>query len=48
MSRRIREEFENSGDYYAFDGRELAVPMAPAPPRNGEYLDWHSDVRFRG
>ena len=48
VSGRIREQFENGRDYYALEGRELSVPMAPAPPPNREYLEWHSDVRFRG
>ena len=48
VSRRIRDEFENGRDYYVLEGRELSVPMAPAPPPNREYLEWHSDVRFRG
>ena len=45
VSHRIREEFENGRDYYALEGRELSVPALPS---NREYLDWHSDVRFRG
>ena len=47
VSRRTREQFENGRDYYALDGRELAGPMAPAPAPNREFLEWHSDVRFR-
>ena len=47
VSRRIREEFENGRDYYALDGRKLTGPVASAPPPKREYLEWHSDVRFR-
>lgn len=29
VSRRIRDEFQNGRDYYAFHGKEVAVPARP-------------------
>ncbi len=47
VSRRIKDEFENGRDYYALQGKPVAVPelreLAPAR----EYLDWHATNVFR-
>lgn len=48
VSRRIREEWANGRDYYAFEGRELRQPVKPHIGPAVEYLEWHRDVRFRG
>jgi putative restriction endonuclease len=47
VSRRIRDEFENGGDYYALEGRQIRLPVSPNPPPSREYLEWHGDVVFR-
>jgi putative restriction endonuclease len=48
VSRRIREEWLNGRDYYAFEGRELREPTPPQARPAAEYLEWHRDVCFRG
>jgi putative restriction endonuclease len=47
VSRRIRAEFLNGGDYYALEGASVRVPLPPAPPPSAEYLEWHADTVFR-
>lgn len=47
VSRRIREEFENGREYYAFRGKPLEViptEVADRPAR--EFLEWHNDTVF--
>lgn len=49
VSERIREEYENGRDYYAFDKRELLVlpsQLQDQPDKN--LLEWHNDVVFLG
>lgn len=47
VSSRIREEFENGRDYYAFHGKELAVlPSRELERPSAEYLDWHNQNVF--
>jgi len=48
VSRRIREEFENGRDYYALQGRPLAVlPRDEAARPGKEFLEWHHGI-FNG
>ena len=47
VSRRIHEEFENGRDYYALDGHEVRVPIAPHLSPSPELLEWHADTVFR-
>ncbi len=48
VSRRIREEFENGRDYYALQGRPLAVlPRDEAARPAKEFLEWHHEI-FNG
>ena len=47
VSRRIRDEFENGRDYYAFEGRAIAVPRPGFTPPGRDYLEWHGDTVFR-
>jgi len=48
VSRRIREEFENGRDYYAYNGKKIIVPENkfhwPAP----EFLTWHHNNVYLG
>ena len=47
ISRRIREEFENGREYYAFRGRPLAIlPEAHQDRPSEELLDWHNETVF--
>jgi putative restriction endonuclease len=48
VSRRIREEFENGRDYYAFDGRPIAQADSARWSPDSTALTWHNDVRFLG
>ena len=46
VSKRIREEFHNGKEYYALQGRRLAMPdnMPDRPSR--EFIDWHNQNVF--
>jgi putative restriction endonuclease len=47
VSRKIREEFSNGREYYAFHGRELQVkPKQPEDCPAREFLEWHQNHRF--
>jgi putative restriction endonuclease len=47
VSRRIRDEFSNGHEYYAFDGKELLVTPRSATDRpSQEFLEWHRKNRF--
>lgn len=47
VSKRIREEFSNGKEYYAYHGRQLAVvPREQWAQPNIEYLDWHNNNVF--
>lgn len=48
VSRRIREEFENGRDYYAFDGRTLASPVKPGDAPDPASLEYHLTHVFQG
>lgn len=47
VSRRIRDEFDNGRDYYAFEGKEIATPRPGFMPPRRDYLEWHGDMVFR-
>lgn len=47
VSRRIHEEFENGHDYYAFDGREIRLPLASDQAPSRALLEWHAETIFR-
>jgi putative restriction endonuclease len=47
VSRKIRDEFSNGREYYAFDGKKLQfVPQSSADRPLKEYLEWHQNNRF--
>jgi predicted restriction endonuclease len=48
VSRRIKDEFENGRDYYALQGKPVAVPEPRELAPSREYLDWHATHVFRG
>jgi putative restriction endonuclease len=48
VSRRIREEFENGGDYYKLDGQDVRSPIRRNLAPASHYLEWHGIHVFRG
>lgn len=48
VSRRIREEFENGRDYYAYHGRPIRLPAPHDQRPDPLLLDWHNGHVFRG
>jgi putative restriction endonuclease len=49
VSRRIRDEFSNGREYYAFHGKGLQVAPQSAEDRPArEFLEWHQNHRFLG
>lgn len=48
VSSRLREEWHNGREYYAYHGRELSHVPRSADDRPGRaYLEWHNENRFR-
>jgi putative restriction endonuclease len=47
VSRRIREEFENGRDYYAFQGKPIRLPESEEDRPNPSSLEWHASSVFR-
>ena len=48
VSHRIKEEYENGRDYYAFDTKPLAFrPNRVSDRPSREFLDWHNENVFR-
>jgi len=48
MSRRIREVFENSRDYYAMNGRSLLLPLKEKFQPSPDFIEWHNENLFLG
>ncbi len=49
VSRKIKEEFENGRDYYAFHGEKLAVfPSIPNERPASHFLEWHNNNVYLG
>ena len=48
VSTRIRAEFENGRDYYAFHGRSVRVPRVEEQQPDPLLLRWHNETKFRG
>jgi putative restriction endonuclease len=48
VSKKIREEYENGRDYYAYHGKEVAVPDDPNGQPDRSALIWHNENRFKG
>ena len=48
VSHRIREEFENGREYYAYQGKSLAnIPDSSIERPSAEFLRWHQEEVFR-
>jgi len=48
VSKRIREEFENGGDYYALHGKMIYAPEDASQRPDPSQLAWHNENRFLG
>ena len=49
VSARLKEEWQNGREYYAYHGRSLVFrPEGEANRPGTEFLDWHNENRFRG
>ena len=49
VSRRIREEYENGRDYYAWHGKQLSqLPSSEHERPSQNYLDWHRERVYLG
>lgn len=48
VSKKIREEYENGRDYYAYHGKEIVVPDDPNRQPDRLALAWHNVNRFKG
>jgi putative restriction endonuclease len=49
VSRRIKEEFENGGNYYSYHGKVLSVlPKLYFERPNKNYLGWHNENIYKG
>lgn len=48
VSRRIKEEFENGREYYAFHGQRISAPEEAAQMPDPGVLSWHNENCFRG
>lgn len=47
VSRRIREDYENGRDYYALNGKAIALPERPELRPDKAALEWHNERCFR-
>lgn len=48
VSRRIKEEYENGREYYAFHGKELlSLPTNLIDRPSSKYIEWHNQHRYR-
>ena len=48
VSSRLKEEWQNGREYYAYHGKELAFrPVDPHDQPKREFLSWHNENRFR-
>jgi putative restriction endonuclease len=48
VSKKIREEYENGRDYYAYHGKDVTVPGDPRGHPDRTALVWHNENRFKG
>jgi putative restriction endonuclease len=49
VSRKIKEQFQNGREYYAYHGKPLAeLPSQPEQRPSPQFLRWHNEHRFLG
>jgi putative restriction endonuclease len=47
VSKRIKEDFDNGHEYYAYHGKNINIPKQSNQAPGKEYLDWHHKI-YRG
>lgn len=47
-SHRLKDDFHNGEEYFRLDGNNIWLPNASDAKPNREFLEWHSDMVFRG
>jgi putative restriction endonuclease len=47
-SRRLKDDFHNGEEYLRLNGSTIWLPRASDTRPNREFLEWHSDIMFRG
>jgi HNH endonuclease len=47
VSRRIKEEFQNGREYYALQGKRIAIPKREAERPRPDLLEWHATEVFK-
>jgi len=48
VSQRLKKDFDNGEPYYPLEGLSIRLPQAAEDRPLREFLEWHSDVRFKG
>jgi len=49
ISRRIKEEFENGGEYYKYHGNSMIVlPHRPLDQPRSDFIEWHNQHIYKG
>ncbi|MGC2760525.1 hypothetical protein [Candidatus Binatus sp.] len=48
VSKRLKTDFDNSQDYFALHGREIALPEKTADRPAKDFLAWHNERCFVG
>lgn len=49
VSRKIKEEFNNGKNYYAFHGKKLfTIPKSPTDKPSLSFIQWHNENVFKG
>jgi len=48
VSSKIRDQFENGKDYYAFHGQKLRLPCNPEQFVSKKNLEWHNQEIYLG
>jgi putative restriction endonuclease len=47
-SRKLKDDFNNGEDYFRLNGKSIWLPKASDAKPNRQFLEWHSDLIFRG
>ncbi len=48
VSRKVKEDFHNGREYYAFHGKRIYIPSKSDWQPNRDYLTWHNENVFKG
>ena len=48
VSKKIKEQYENGREYYAYHGHQLSViPVVPTQRPDHAFLEWHNEQVFQ-